>query len=264
MAITDTNGLVAGMDGSQRLSFYKASQTAEGAGTFHSLWKAASLPGAGSTPSTTASVPTSATAGAFLFTNPVSGKTYLGGLRVAGSTIGTVILYDRLMHVSGLSGTQTTVDTAVSNTPLTRYTNGIGVEAWFEFYSAIGATGATLNFKYTNSDDATNQSGAYTHPANAESVGQMVPGVLAAGAKGVKAVTAYHWSVSTGTAGDFGVTLIKRLAEVPLTVVNVSQTFNAIDLGMPVIEDNACLGIMILCTATNTGNIIGSIDLIQG
>lgn len=265
MAITTDDGFFAGMAGAQRMLFQKASQTAEGAGTWHSLWKAAGYPGAGSTPSTTAAVPTDATAGAFPFTNPSGGPlSYMGLAAAACSTVGTIIIYDRLMHVSGLSGTQTTTDTAVSNTALTRYTDGIGVEAWGEVYSAIGATGATLNIRYTDQDGNTNQVGTYTHPANAESVGQMFPFNLAAGDTGVRAVTNYHWSVSTGTAGDFGITLIKRLATIPISIVNIATIMNAIDIGMPRIYDDACIGIMVQASTTNTGQINGYFDIIQG
>lgn len=94
MAITTTDGLISGLNGAQRFSFYKTSATAEGAGTFHSLFKVAGLPGAGSTPSTTAAVPTNATAGAIKFTNPPSGKSYLGRLSVTSSTVGTFVLYE--------------------------------------------------------------------------------------------------------------------------------------------------------------------------
>lgn len=265
MAITTRDTLIAAYATAQRMMFTKASQTSEGAGTYHSLWKAAGNPAAGANPGSTGVVPTSATQGAFPFVDPTGGDlSYLGNLRLASSTIGTFIIYDRLFHVSGLSGTQTTVDTAVSNTALTRFTTGEQVELWAEVYTAMGATGATLNCKYTDQSGNTNQAGTYVMPANALSVGQMVPIALAAGDTGVRAVTNYHWSVSTGTAGDFGFTLLRRIAEIEITLANVGKTQNAIDLGLSQIPDDACLAFMVLCTATSTGQVMGSMDIIQG
>ena len=53
--------------------FQKASQTAEGAATWHSLWKAGLIPVAGATPPVFTAgsgyTPTDATTGAFPFTN---------------------------------------------------------------------------------------------------------------------------------------------------------------------------------------------------
>ena len=76
---------------------YKASQTAEGAGTFHSLWKAAGIPAAGATPPAFGSgsgyVPTRATTGALGQANP-TGNRYLANVNVSCSTIGSLIIYD--------------------------------------------------------------------------------------------------------------------------------------------------------------------------
>lgn len=257
MAITDLSTLSAALAGKSLQSFQKLSATAEGAGTFHSLWAVAGYPVAGSAPGATALVPTNATTGAWPFTAGGGAlQDYIGNLSFRGPTAGSLIVYDRLMHVSGLSGTNVTVDTAVSNTALTRYTDGLGVEAWAEFYSAIGASAATLTVKYTDPDNNTLQTGTYAHPANAESVGQMVPIVLAAGDTGVKAVTNYHWSVTTGTAGNFGFTLLKRLLSIPLNA-NVATIMSALDHGLTQIRPDACIAFMVQCSTTSTGLIQG-------
>lgn len=264
MAIQTLDQLVSALPG-QHEHFTKSSTTAEGAGTWHSLWMVAGQPGAAATPSAN-TVPTSATAGSFTFTNPTGGAlSYLGKMAAAGSVAGTLILYDRLWHTSGLSGIVTTVDTAVANSALTRPdANGADVELWGEIYTAIGATAATLNVKYTDQDGTTAQVGTYAHPANAESVGQMFPIQLAAGDTGVRAVTNYHWSVSTGTAGNFGFTLLRRIAEIPLAATNVAVVLDGFALGLPRIYDSACLALMLMCTTTTTGALMGSIDIVQG
>ena len=260
MAITDLSTLTAALAGKALRSFTKLSATAEGAGTFHSLWAVAGYPPAGSAPGATALVPTKATTGAWPFTAGGGAlQDYIANLSFRGPTAGSLIVYDRLMHVSGLSGTNVSVDTAVSNTALTRYTDGIGVEAWAEFYTAIGASAATLNIKYTDQDGNATQAGTYAHPANAESVGQMVPMVLAAGDYGVRAVTNYHWSITTGTAGNFGFTLLKRLFDVPLAA-NIATIMSALDHGLTQIEPDACIAFMVQCSTTSTGLIQGNLS----
>lgn len=269
MAITDISRLVAALAAGQTLNFIKASQTAEGAGTWHSMWKADGTPGPGSTPAggLAGEIPTDATLGAFPFVNPTSGLfNYLVKLALSGSVVGKVILYDRLWHNSGMSGTQTTVDTTLGAVPsLTRPdANGAGTEVWGEIYTAIGATAATLNIRYTDQDGNVSQVGTYAHPANAESVGQMFPITLAAGDTGVRACTAYHWSVSTGTAGNFGLNIIRRIAEVPITQVNVGTILDFAALGLPRVYDDACIGMMVLCSTTSTGLLQGSMILGAG
>lgn len=269
MAFTTIDDVVAALGAGKKIDLHKASATAEGAGTWHSLWKVAGQPVAGATPSggLAGSIPTLATAGAISrWTNPTGGaETRLLHAVISGSTQGKVILYDRLWANSGMSGAQTTTNTTLGATPdLTRPDAlGDGVELWGEIYTAIGATGATLNVQYTNQAGTTGQVATYAHPANAESVGQMFPLVLAAGDTGVRKATAYHWSVSTGTAGDFGLVLLRRVAEIPIQLLNIGYVLDFAGLGMPQILDDACLSMMVLCTTTNTGLLQGSIVIGQ-
>jgi hypothetical protein len=269
LAITDEASLIAAYAGAkQKFRTFKLSATTEGAGTFFSLFKIAGGPIAGATPGSTALVPTKDTVGALNFgmVNPTGGdKSYLSRVSICGTTAGSLYLYDRLVHVSGLSGTNTSADTAINSTAITRPDAlGEGVQAWAEFYSAIGATARTLNVRYTDQDGNTDQVGTYAHPANAESVGQIVPIVLDPADVSVRAVTAYHWSGTTGTAGDFGITLRRLIAgPIPLNA-NQMVNLNIFDLGFPEIPDDCCLEGVILCSTTNSGIISGSFDIIQG
>lgn len=264
MAITTADGLVAALAGAQRLNFRKASASAEGAGTFHSLWAVAGTPGAGSAPgSVNGVIPTKATTGALRnFTNPAA-TGYAGRLSGSGATIGTLIVYDRLWHCSGLVGNVTTSQ-AISPPALTRETTGLGVELWGEVYTAMGATGSVFTATYTNDSNVGSRSASYTMPANALSVGQMVPFSLQAGDFGVRSVQALQLSVSTGTAGNFGLTLLRRIAEIPLQSPGLGGVLDAYGLGLPTIPADACLALMVMCSATNTGEIQGRLDLIDG
>lgn len=246
-------------------SFLKASQTAEGAGTWHSLWKAAGYPGAGANPgSTNGVIPTDATAGAFPFVNAAgAANNYLGYIAAATSTVGTLILYDRLWHNSTLVGNVTTAQT-FTQPALTRYTTGEGVELWGEVYTAMGATGSTFTATYTDQGGTASNSATYVMPANALSVGQMFPFDLASGDYGVRSVQQVQLGTSTGTAGDFGLTLLKRLVTIPLPQTNNAVVYDAFSSGLREIADDACLAFMVQCSTTSTGQINGELTIAKG
>jgi hypothetical protein len=64
--------------------------------------------------------------------------------------------------------------------------------------------------------------------------------------------------VSTGTAGNFGMVILRRVAEIPLNVANVGTLLDFAALGLPQIYDDSCLSMMVLCSTTSTGNLQGS------
>ena len=269
MTITTEDGLIAALVAGERFSLYKASQTAEGAGTWHSLWKAAGFPpAAASPPAYTAGSgysPTRSTQGAFPFSNPTN-NAYLAKLSAQGSTLGTLIIYDRLWACSGFSTTVTTAQnvTTPGNLPSGRNPNsGADVEPWLEVYTAPGATAATWTLTGVDSAGNSGVTWTYSHPANAESAGQMMPFVLGGTAvnRGCRQVTSLTCSVSSSNAGDVGITLLRRLALIPITAVNVGLVLDALALGLPEIYDDACLAMMVMCSTTNTGVIQGILGL---
>lgn len=269
MAITTLDQLVAGLNGGQRLSLYKASLAAKAAGTFQSLWTAAGLPAAGIAPATgSGAVPTNATQGAIAWNSPGgANKGYLARWALGGATVGSVILYDRLVHTSGLNGTLTTAQT-INTTALTRYnassTEKAQVEAWLEWYTATGSTASNVTVSYTNEAGTAARTSVSVAMPVTPSVGQMLPLPLQAGDKGVSSVETLTLSASTATAGNFGVTLLRRIAEIPLLIANVNQSFDALALGMPEIKPGACLALMVLASTTNTGIMAGGLVTAEG
>jgi hypothetical protein len=271
MAIDTRDKLIASLAAASRKDFYKPSATTEGAGTWHSLWMLAGYPPAASTPPAynigSGYVPTSVTTGALPFTNPSAGTlTYLDQMMMAGSVIGKLIIYDRLWQCSGLTTNNANPTTLSITTPgsLTRPDAlGAGVEIWGEVYSAPGATGSAWSVVYVDQADA-DQTATYTHPANAETAGQMFPFLLFGTTTGVKQVKSFTHTVATGTAGSIGITLLRRIAEIPLMIANVGDIFDAFFLGMPRIYDDTCLAAMIMCSTTTSGIVQGSVLLGQG
>ena len=266
MAITTLDQLTSALDSAkQSLNLYKVSATTKGAATSFSLWTVAGNPGAGIAPTAASgAVTSSTTAGAMTFANPASGKTYLGKVAIASSVVGTLMIYDRLVHTGALSGAVATAQT-VNSVALTRSTTGAGVGLWCEVYTATGATAANLTVSYTNqAGTASRVSTAIAFPVSPVA-GQMFQIPLASGDTGVRSVQTATLSASTGAAGAFGFTLLKKIATVPITLANSGATLDFAALGLPAIDDNACISSAVaLCSGTTSGIIMASMDLVQG
>lgn len=266
--ITTPEGLIAALTGGESFNFQKLSATAEGAGTWHSLWKVAGFPPAGSNPPAYTAgsgyTPTRSTTGAIPFTNPTN-DAYIGHVAITGTVIGTLVLYDRLWACSGFNTTTTpgaqTITTPGSLPSGRDPGNGLGVEPWLEVYTAPGATTATWTLTGVDGAGNTGVTWTYTHPANAESVGQMMPFVTGGTAtrRNIRQATSLTCSASSGTAGDVGLTLLRRLATIPLTAANVATVLDAIALGLPYVPDDACIAAMVQCSTTSTGVILGNV-----
>lgn len=259
------DGLVAALAGAQDIYTYESSLTAKAAGSFQSLWEATGYPGAGSTPATgSGAAPTNSTAGAIPITNPTGSNTlYLGRFACTGATVGTVILYDRLVHTSGLVGNVTTSQT-VNSTSLTRYTSGVGVQCWAEIYTATGASAENCTITYTNQSGTGSRSGTIAFPASPVA-GQMIPMTLQASDTGVQSVQSAQFGTTTGTAGNWGITLGFDLAMAPVQIANVAAPpLDYAALGLPVIQSSACLAIRVLCSTTSTGIIQTQLTCAQG
>jgi hypothetical protein len=85
-----------------------AAATATIVGRMHSLWTYNKSNGATGAVPTTVAAPDKSTTGAFPYTNPGGGRElWLTGVEGFMSQQCVGILYDRLLHIGGLSGTST-------------------------------------------------------------------------------------------------------------------------------------------------------------
>lgn len=251
------NHVVEGLSRRQIFRGHKNSATAEGAGTYHSLWRVAGQPNAGALPAVASAggeIVSRATLGAIPFVAPTSGrKLKLVRLLVQGGTVGAFTLVDRVWQCSGLV-LNTLAEQPVTAPPaLTRHADGKGLELWGEVYTAGGATGATYSVKYTNQDGVAARVATYVQPANALSVGQMVRFDLQGDDYGVRAVESLTLSASTGVAGDFGLTILRPIITIGAPVANLPSSEGLFALNLPDVEDQACLAWQVLCSTTNTG-----------
>lgn len=267
MALTTRDGLIAALAAGPRHPWFKASITSV-AGLSYATFRAAGGWPAGSTlatPTTTGRTLDYTSSGAM----PVpaaSGTTYLAGLDLVGTVAGTIALYDRLVEFGGLSGTVTTAQALSALSLPARAGAGVGVELWLDWYTATGSTAsASVTASYTNS--------AGTSGRTATLVGGIPASVTAnrcyrlalqAGDVGVQSVQSVTIGTSTGTAGNFGVTLRKQAIVAPIPLANVGVKYGYAETALPIIDDGACLEMMVQSTTTSTGIIQGTVAYAQG
>lgn len=218
-----------------------------------SLWTQSSSYSSGGVAPGAVSVPTNATEGSLKQTDPAGGltkyltcfgATFIGW--TAAANTGTLMLYDRLLHISGLSGTNTGTQT-VGGT-LTRNTGGVGNQIWVEIYNGVGSTPTTIQASYTNQAGTAGQTTVATtfggtHFQLAQSI---IALPLAAGDYGVQAVASVKIAGSTLTAGNFGVTVARPLAILPVTTSGL-YSYRNYTTGFPnsvAIDTGACLAFM--------------------
>ena len=227
-----------------------------------SLWQYEGSPSHGAVP-TTVAVPDEAMAGGMRQTDPGGGRQkWLTMMSAFGSVAGTLVLYDRLLHIGGLDGTSLAAQT-VGGT-LTRYTDGIGNIAFVEVYTQIGVTARTITMLY-DADVATGQTSqaAVIGATNRREAQRIFPLNLAAGDKGVKVVTSVTLSASTGTAGNFGITVGHPLATITMGAAGFGSVRSFMDGPMPEILANACLAWYFIPVSTTVPTFGGQLVMAE-
>lgn len=280
-AITDLSDLINRQTGGnsgnpENIFFHKmpriagAAATTPIAGRGCSLWRYEGMPTGGDVPGATA-IPDRTTTGAIPFTAPGGSRDkWLINASIVPLIAGVYLLYDRLLHVGGLSGASTSDQTVQGTGPaspaLTRNTGGAGNVAFYEIYTAIGTTSRTLTMTYTNQAGT----GSRTSTINIGAAGfaeatrmQRIP--LAAGDSGIREIDKIALNASTGTAGSFGITLAQPLAWIPVGAAGVAgwRDYTTGLPGIPEIHPDACLALMFIpavATATEVFGCLGTVE----
>jgi hypothetical protein len=279
-AITDLSDLInrqsGGNSGTPNNLFYHkvprvagVAATAPIIGRGCSLWTYDGMPAGGAVP-TVAAIPDRTTTGAIPFTAATGGRDlHLIGTSITPLTAGVYLLYDRLFHIGGLSGTSTSDQTVQGGTPtpaLTRNTGGAGNMAWYEIYTIVGTTSTTLTMTYTNQAGTGSQTSTINIGAtNFREVtrAQRIP--LAAGDTGIQAIEKVKLTATTGTLGNFGITIAQPLAWIPVGVAGTAgwRDYTTGLPGIPVINPDACLALMFLPAAATAPEVWGCIATIE-
>lgn len=277
-ALTDLSDIInrctGGNSGTpENIFFFKdsrvgsAAASATVAGRLSSLWEFEGCPSGGAAPGAVA-VPTNATDGALKQTDPGGGRTkWLLGMSATASVAGTLILYDRLLHISGLDATNASAQT-VGGT-LTRYTGSeaVGNQIWVEIYSQIGSSATTITALYDDQGSSTNVTSTATAFGGTalREPQRIIPIPLASDDNGVKNLVSVDLAGSTTGAGNFGASIVRPLLALQLPVAGVGQTRNLIsDMPGPIeIKTGACLALAWLANGTTAPQIYGNISMIE-
>jgi hypothetical protein len=227
---------------------YMKLSTASKAVGYQDLIDNAGTPGPGVTPTVAGVAYNSASTGALPIGNNLATKEcFLEALSGFAQNICYLQMIDRLVAWGGLSGIVVGAQ-ALGAIALPRYVSGDGVMGYLKFWTGTGATAQTATVLYTNELGVSGRSTTVAIPANPTN-GQMLPIPLVSGDKGMRSIQSVSLPATTGTAGNFGAVLAVPLASVS------GQYFQAnwLDLGLPKIQDGACLGFIELCSTTATG-----------
>jgi hypothetical protein len=183
------------------------------------------------------------------------------------ATTGTLAIYDRVWAASGFSGTVTTPQTITGPValPSVRAPNsGDGLEIWLESYTAIGASASNVTVSYTNSAGTAGRTTVSDTITASFPANRMHRLRYQDGDTGIQSIQSLTLSGNTGTAGNFGITLLSRKCALPIPNITIGSVADFATLGMPVIQSDAALQFVYTATSTATGNIMGALNVISG
>ena len=263
----DTNKMLAAIGAGAIIPIYKSSVANQAAGYITSLWRATGTPlwQQGAIPAGAAVCDDNLAGGIILpafSTN--TARIYRFAPQMA--TIGTAMLYDRLAHMGGLSGSAVgdqTVNVAVATPISDGRATANDIEWYAEMYTDIGTSAQTCTVTYVDTGDATKTltfSLGGASPLNRS--GRCIQLVPTDGIN-IKSVTKVAIGTTTGAAGSWGITARRRLTSVGQMLANImAPTVDAISIGLPMIKDTTCLEMLIQCSTTSTGIVQG--ELVYG
>lgn len=236
-----------------------------------SHWRTTGFPAQGTIP-TAAAICSGSLVGAFpLASRSGNQKRLLLGVGVMVAAANHVVLFeDRLGHMAGLNGTLTTAQSVGLNLHTSLATSNLAqrigksdyseIDWYLEWYLATGATISTPTAQVTFHDGTTGSVNIWVAGASA------LPASVAASrryrisptnGKFIRSVESVTLSASTATAGNFGVTAVRRLYAQDNPFASVLQYREIIK--PPEIFDNACLTTGQIAITTATGVISGTI-----
>lgn len=259
---------------SQPWNFYKiAPAAAQAAGVWQSLWKGVGAPGAGADPAaTTGTAYTTdagaATAGAMWYPDVSTDLRYLLSFGAVATQNCSLMLYDRLVGVSGIS-LASTGNKTINSTAVLRYSGTAAAlnEVWLEVTTATTTTAAVVSLnQYTAADGTTGQSGGtVTFPAAATVLHSMVQVPLTASKQGVRSIEVGLNVGTAASAGAVNVVILRPLARIPL-LANQWNEVSLLDdtLGLTQIFDNSTLGLALLASVTTATTVWGTLNCAYG
>jgi hypothetical protein len=207
-------------------------------------------------------IPDATTNGGLKQTNPGGGRTkWLVYANFASRVAGTLIIYDRLLDISGLDGTN--LGAQAVGGAITRYTDGVGNFAFAEIYTQLGGTQTTFTLAYTDQGGAASTTQAQQiGNTNYREVQRAITAPLQVGDTGIQGVTSVTLAGSTTTAGNFGITIGHPLVVIPCPGAGYATPVNAIDQTVEV-KTGACLALLWLASVSTPPDLYGQVGFIE-
>jgi hypothetical protein len=272
MTITTRDALIDGLgNNNNRVLWDKVSLNGLTVSQYASLWRATGVPSQGAIP-VAAALCTKALLGSLGFDNQVAPATsYLAHHSLLCLQANTNLeIHDRLAHIGGLVGNNTSVQPAAINlatlaVPVERIgdVNYSDVCWWLEWYTATGATASSATVAVTYNDNST---GNATLVSVGGTVGASSMRQIQSASNGlfIKAINSVTLSASTGTLGSIGVTATRQRAAMSVPIANKIELFDWAALGLPEIPNDSCLMGVLMATNTTSGLIKGQGKIIHG
>lgn len=263
---------------SSRIVLDKASIASQTANSYCSLWRATGQPGQGAIPTVVATC-NNTTVGTIGFNQQISPSTSYGAyLEIAtGNAAMTMELHDRLANMGGLNGTLTTAQSVNLDLNTLLATDNIDtrkgdanysdVQWWLEWYTATGGTAVTATIVVTYNDGTTGNlsvlSLAATRPASHMiPLNSLIPS--AQSGKFIRGIVSVTLSATTGTAGNFGVTVTRPRMTLSSPFANFKFIADWAQLGLPEIYNSSAIFPIVLTSTTSTGTVRGGGKIAHG
>ena len=263
---------------SSRIVLDKASIASQIANSYCSLWRATGQPGQGAIPTVVATC-NNTTVGTIGFNQQMSPSTSYGAyLEIAtGNAAMTMELHDRLANMGGLNGTLTTAQSVNLDLNTLLATDNIDtrkgdanysdVQWWLEWYTATGVTAVNATIVVTYNDGTTGNlsvlSLAASRPASHMiPLNSLIPS--AQSGKFIRGIVSVTLSATSGTAGNFGVTVTRPRMTLSSPIANFKFIADWAQLGLPEIYNSSAIFPIVLTSTTSTGTVRGSGKIAHG
>lgn len=263
---------------SSRIVLDKASIASQTANSYCSLWRATGQPGQGAIPTVVATC-NNTTVGTIGFNQQMSPSTSYGAyLEIAtGNAAMTMELHDRLANMGGLNGTLTTAQSVNLDLNTLLATDNIDtrkgdanysdVQWWLEWYTATGVTAVTATIAVTYNDGTTGNLSVLSLAA-ARPASHMIPlnSLIPSAQSGkfIRGIVSVTLSATSGTAGNFGVTVTRPRMTLSSPFANFKFIADWAQLGLPEIYNSSAIFPIVLTSTTSTGTVRGGGKIAHG
>ena len=260
----NTDGVVAAalLSGPLVIDLMKTGSAAKAAANQQSFWL--SNPSAGAAPPAYTAgsgyACSKATTGALPLVNASVGSNRIAMVVAGANVAGGLILYDRLWSCGGMGFAAATYTVTTPGSLPARVTdNGLGCEVFVEQFVAAGAASGTLTINYVNAAGS-NVSAVIPAVVSAPVVGQIQRFPINDGIRSVTSVV----NSATWTSGSWGITIARRLLDIPVTLANVQgPPLDWTRTALRVVPADACLMLAAMPTATTAMITTGSMTLVD-